>query len=289
MEIPCLIGESRLVYPPEPPGDARQWFINDHCFYTAPDGLLHWFGINNPYLPGGERLYEYHPYIGHATATDPLGEWTRCPWAIDDSDGAQYLGAPWVAWLPGEGRYVMLFESKIAGRRELELAYSTDLFTWQRTGQPVLAHLAHTKRDPCVISGDQGEYLLYLCTPSAQGSSITVTPTRDFRHYGETRTCLLIEDGVSWGGLESPFVLRRGSLYYLFATYAHRHYDETMVWVSERHDHFAVGDVVTTLYGHAAEIFEHAGKTFISSCGPEDCQHLNRHGLYLAELAWAAV
>ncbi|MCK4629387.1 MAG: hypothetical protein KAT56_10315 [Sedimentisphaerales bacterium] len=95
-----------------------------------------------------------------------------------------------------------------------------------------------------------------------------------------------LNDGVKWGGAESPLVVYRNGLYYLFFTYAHRHYYETIVCVSQKCDEFSMDAVVTTLYGHAVEILEYQGKAYLSSCGPEDKQWINRHGLYLAELAW---
>lgn len=133
-------------------------------------------------------------------------------------------------------------------------------------------------------SKDDGSFLIFLCTPNPEGSSITVTRTTDFAHFDSPKTCLLIRDGVPWGGMESPFVVHRNRLYYLFFTHAHRHYYETVVCSSETVERFSTDNIVTTLYGHAAEVFNYQGKTFISSSGPEDGQRLNRHGLYLAQL-----
>ncbi len=262
-----------------------KWYINDHCFFIDKKGVLHFFGINNPYPPKGKKLYRYHPFLGHAITTNPLTKWKRSSNAIDDSSGAESLGAPFVVWLKQQKRYVMLFESRIDDHRVLELAYSDDLYKWQRTGKPVLSHLAESKRDPFISQKEDGTFLIYLCTPNPKGSRITVTETRDFKTFENTRTCLSIDDGISWGGAESPLVVYRNGLYYLFFTYAHRHYYETIVCVSQKCDEFSMDAVVTTLYGHAAEILEYRGKTHLSSCGPEDKQWINRHGLYLAEPA----
>jgi hypothetical protein len=288
-EIPYLVGASRLVYEPQPSGAKERWFINDHCFITDASGTLHFFGINDPYPPEGKTLYRFHPYIGHATSVQSMGTWQRQDFALDDRRGSEYLGAPFVVWLEKRREYLMLFESMIEGRRELEIAHSADLSHWHRTGAPVLGHLAETKRDPCIVRQADGGFLVYLCTPNPEGSSVTVTRTADFERFEEPRTCLLIKDGATYGGAESPFVTRRNGLHYMFFTYAHRHYYETIVCVSESADRFSMENVVTTLYGHAAEIFEYSGKTYISSCGPEDDQQLNIHGLTLAELAWAGI
>ena len=290
-EIPYLKGESKLVYEPAPHGADNRWFINDHCFVVDAEGVLHFYGINNPYPPQGKEkeLYRFHPYLGHATSVAPEHAWHRQGFALDDSHGAEYLGAPFVVWLRRQKRYVMLFESRIDDHRALELAYSTDLSCWNRTGIPVLQDLPETKRDPCILEQEDGSFLIFLCTPNPDGSSITVTRTTDFTKFDSPKTCLLIRDGITRGGMESPFVVQRNGLYYLFFTYAHRHYYETVVSCSQTFEHFSTENIVTTLYGHAAEIFGYKGKTYISSCGPEDGQWLNRHGLYLAQLAWASV
>ena len=42
----------------------------------------------------------------------------------------------------------------------------------------------------------------------------------------------------------------------------------------------------TTLSGHVAELFDYKGKTYISSCRPEDQHFLNHQSTSLAELGW---
>ena len=285
VEIPYIKGESKLVYPPAPDSSNELWHINDHCFITDSKGILHFFGINNPYpADRNDRatLYRDHPYLGHATSVAPESTWQRQDFALDD----EYLGAPFVVWMTDQKRYIMLFESRINKHRVLELAYSSDLFHWQRTNTPVLEKLHECKRDPAILKQDDGSFLIYLCTPHPEGSSVSVTKTFDFESFESTQTCLLIKDGISYSGIESPFVVKRNGLYYLFFTYAHRHYYETIVCVSDKYDEFSMNNIVTTIFGHASEIFDYEGKTYISSCGPEDDQVLNRHGLYLSELKW---
>jgi hypothetical protein len=208
----------------------------------------------------------------------------RLPWALDDSRGTAYVGAPFVVWLEEQGEYVMVFQSMSNGHRMLELAYSADLEHWERTGRPILDYLPEGSRDPCVIRNDDGSFLLYLATPTPTGSSITVTRTRDFKQFDTTHTCLTIKDAIWYSGAESPFVLQRNGLYYLFVTYAHRHYFETLVYLSHRPDRFST--IITTLYAHAPEILQWHGKEYITSCGPEGRGPLDKHGLYMAELRW---
>jgi hypothetical protein len=288
-EIPYLAGESFPVYSPVPQDSSGPWFINDHCIISGPGDTLHFFGINNPY-PTNEQtfqrqrtFYDVHPYLGHAVSTDPTTKWTRRPWALDDSKGEEYVGAPYVVQLK-DGRYLMLLETRLQGTRTMEFAWSDDLYTWKRTYKSALPWLPSGTRDPCILH-DGERYLIYLATPRKEGSAITFTATRDFKTFDTTRICLSIPDAIWYAGAESPYVLKRNGLYYLFLTYAHRHYYETMVYVSARLDHFS--KVITTLYGHAPEIFEWKGRTYITSTGPQGGGPLDTHGLHVAELRWA--
>lgn len=286
-EIPYIMGESKPVFDPKPHwnNDTHKWFINDHCFIEDINGVLHVIGINNPYPDDMTILYDYHPYLGHGISNDPMNGFHREPFAIDDSQGAEYLGAPYILWLEEQQRYVMIFESKIDGTRVLEVAFSNDLYTWERQQKSILTELGWTKRDPCIIKKND-IYYIYLCNPQHGMSAVSVSETKDFITFSNSRNCLEIKDGTNWGGIESPFILERKGLYYLFFTYAHKHYTETIVCVSHKMDQFSMDNVVTTLYGHASEIFQYRGKMYISSCGPEDIHALNTQGLYLAELSW---
>ena len=285
-QVPYIVGESRLVYEPEPLKEVAPWFINDHCFVADAQGLLHLFCINDPYPPEGKGLYSYHPFLGHATTPSPLAGWQRESFVFDERERSEYVGAPYVVRLDGAQKYVMVFETKHTGRRGLELAWSDDLYQWDRTNQRVPANLSDDARDPCILKAEDGSFRIYLCTPDPGGSAIVLLRTTDFQSFQEPVLCLQIADGITYGGMESPFVVERGGLFYLFFTYAHRHYYETVVTVSDRCDAFTMDNVITTLYGHASEIVTYEGETYISSCGPEDMQRLNRHGLYLAKLAW---
>lgn len=285
-EVPYLKGALRTALFPNPNGKSKGWFINDHCFIEDEMGILHFIGINNPFPPAGKALYRYHPYLGHAICNaDPMSDWERKEHAIDDSGGAEYLGAPYI--VKYNGQYVMLFESMLENKRHLELAYSNDLYNWERSNKPVLHDLGlgHTKRDPCIFKeGD--EFLIYVNNPTKAGSKVACIRTRDFKNFSTPQNVIAIDDGVTWGGIESPFLIKRKGLYYLFICYAHRHYAETIVLVSDNPESFDLDNAVTTLYTHAPEIFSYRGKTYITSCGPEDNQMVNEHGLEIVEMGW---
>ncbi len=292
-EIPYLKGESRMVIHPDPDHEinGRDWFTNDHCFVTDHDGVLHWFGINNPFPPEGKRLYQYHPYLGHAVTNNPTGEWERLSFALDESEGTEYLGAPYVIWHEESNRWVMILETYLDTRR-LEVCLSNDLYEWERTRNAILPDkLWVSTRDPHIMKGNDGKYWIHLVSTGAGGlkqSQVIRIKTADFIHFEGPEIIFGIDDDDRETYIESPFLLERDGLWYLFFTYAHRRYEETLVIVSDNPDHFDYETgCLTTIFGHAAEIFTYKGKTYISSCGPEDHQFLNEHGVTLAELGWA--
>ena len=284
-EIPYLKGRTHLVLDPVAlPGDIRKWFINDHCIFTGPDGKLHFFGINNPFPEDMTHLYRIHRYITHAVADTPTGGFEICGFALEDET---WLGAPAVQWCADKKKFVMLLQSDIAGIRGQELAFSKDLYSWQRTGVPVLENIGIDMRDPCFVALDNGNTGILLATTQDQKNScVLLVETKNFDTFTEPVNLFSIADNVPWGGIESPFLYFHKELWYLFFTYAHHQYYETRVLVSDTPYHFKCENQITTLFGHASEIFAFNGKEYITNCGPGDAQVLNEHALYVTELCW---
>ncbi len=290
--VPYLKGESRKVFDakPSPDFDKSKWFTNDHCFVQGKDGTLHWFGINNPYPPEGKKLYRYHPYLGHLTTKRVTGAWKRLPFVIDESKGTEYVGAPYVVWHDESKRWAMVVEVRTDVRR-LEVYWSSDLHDWKASGVHILPEkLWISTRDPHIMKGADGKYWIHVVSTGNKGvkqSQVLRIRTKDFVHFDDPETILGINDN-DWATLiESPFLLEREGLWYLFFTYAHRRYTETLVVVSGNPDHFDYENkTLTTLFGHAAEIFTYQGTQYISSCGPEDKHFLNHQSVSLAELGW---
>ncbi|GAB3652516.1 hypothetical protein GCM10028791_22110 [Echinicola sediminis] len=293
-EIPYIKGESKKAFDAKPSEDFDEykWFTNDHCFVTDHNGKLHWIGINNPYPPEGKELYRYHPYLGHLSTDNPLGKWKREDFALSEIGKTEYLGAPYVVWHEESERWVMVLETILDNTRRLEVAWSDDLYEWERTYEAILPDdLWISSRDPHIMKGEDGKYWIHIVATGNEGvnqSQVLRIRTKDFENFESPETILGINDNTFATLMESPYLVERNGLYYLFFTYAHRRYAETLVIVSDDPDHFDYeNNVLTTLFGHAAEVFEYQGKEYISSCGPEDQHYLNHQSTSIAGLGWA--
>ena len=262
------------------------WYTNDHCFLEDTQGALHCFSINNPYPFSGQtnQLYLFHPYLSHFIFNETNQSWEFCEFTVNEYGKTDYVGAPYVIYNENTYEYVMIAEKMVDDKRILDIGFSKDLHHFTFTDKDILPDMGYTKRDPCIIR-DGDDFLIYLCDPASHGSRISVAQTKDFKSY-TTHSCLFIEDGSDYGGIESPFVLKKDNLYYMFFTYAHRRYCETIVLVSTSPYHFDMDSQLTTLHGHASEIFQRNNNYFISSCGPEDFQDFNDHGIHICQLKW---
>ncbi len=297
LEIPVIVGAFAPAINPQPAGDKRKWFTNDHNFIEDKEGNLHWFGIANPFPPAGKELYRYHPYLGHfsiaanSNKNAPIDGWQMHDFAINEIEGTEYVGAPAVVWHEASKRYAMVVETILGDKRRLEVCWSIDLSTWERSYTPILPDkLWLTSRDPQIIARPDGSYWILVVSHGIEAkkrSQIVRFETTDFVHFSDPVEILGIDDNDFATLMESPFLVQRNELWYLFFTYAHKKYAETIVVVSDTPDFFDYhANTVTTLFSHAAEIFTYEGKEFITTCGPEDATFLNRHYMEIAPLKW---
>lgn len=122
--------------------------------------------------------------------------------------------------------------------------------------------------------------LYYTATAQTNGGNhvvVSVT-SKDLKHWKHRRVVFTHPKQGTFGGpTESPFVVRRGKTFYLFAC------DGGTINVYRSLDpfHWEIKDQVGTIYAHASEIVRDAdGKWYISHAGWE------RGGLSLAPLIW---
>ena len=316
VRVPVIDGDLRLVYEPEPER-ANAWMVNDHCLIQDETGRIHFFGIENPFpsttqalewlddilVPSDQpfiktlhRLTHGHLYrpgthfrVGHAVADGILGPWTRLPAALDGGVDRLEHGSPFV--VRHEGQYWMFEPSGGTG-----IYTSSDLLKWtavedatQWADPNVFGPGGH--RDPCVVKEDDGTYLQYFAANDSQGrNTIGLASSADLRNWHREEASYVEHvPGAPFSGIfESPYVTRHGGLYYLFVGFSHRHYYETFVVVSDDPRRFRHEHKLTTLFTHAAELIEIDGVTYMSSCGIEDPQCLNRSGLWMSRIRWLA-
>lgn len=282
-EVPWVIaGEFKRIYNPGI-GEDEPWYINDHCFITGPKAVWHLFGITReePARPWDEDN------LAHATS--PILNqfpWTKQPFALSVEEypwNEQHLWAPHVVY--HEGRYYMFYcaGDKDATKYKIQLATSTDLWTWERHPEnPVVADGYHA-RDPFVLkAGD--EWVMYYTAnsePSGGNHVVAYRTSKDLVHWGE-RQIAFTDPSVGKGGgpTESPFVVRRGDYYYLFIG-PRGGYVGTDVFLSRDPFHWDIENKVGHIASHAAEVVrDKDGRWYVSHCG------WGKGGVYLAPLYW---
>jgi len=327
LRVPVVDGDFKLVYEPEPERP-NSWMVNDHCLIRDAHGVLHFFGIENPFPTTAEALewlkeglvpsprpfiqtlhwlMHNHLYrsgthyrVGHAVAENVWGPWQRCPAALDGGEERHGHGSPFV--VRHENQYWMFEPS--ARRQSWQsvgtgIYTSSDLNNWKAVDdatewgdRQVFGPTGH--RDPCILRGDDGAFLQYFAAADAEGRhTISLATSADLRHWSPEAPCYVDANLPQYapscfGIFESPFVMRHGGLYYLFVGFSHRHYYETFVVVSADPRRFLPEHKITTLFTHAPEFIEIDGVTYMSSCGIEDPQVLNRSGLWMSRIRWLA-
>jgi len=321
VKVPVIDDEYKLVYEPYPESP-NTWFVNDHTLIRDRDGRVHYFGIENPFpsteealkvvgdcLKEGDRpfiktchvlIHEHlyhrgtHYRVGHAVADDIWGPWERLAPALDGKATGYDYGSPFV-FFRDDCYWMFVPESPPDDTIATGLFVSRDLDAWEKvtdaTGwgdKNVFGPSGH--RDPCIITLDDGTFLQYFAAADSLGRhTVNVASSKDLKHWKAEEPCYMQElPGApeTFGIFESPFVLKREGLYYLFIGFSHRHYYESLVGVSDNPYCFKREHIITTVFSHAPELIEIDGNTYISSCGIEDPQCLNRSGLWIARLEW---
>ena len=200
-------------------GEKQPWYINDHCFIRAQDGVWHLFGITHhePARPLSETNF------AHATARRLLQQpWDPQPFALTVASEAPWreahLWAPHVIW--HSNLYYMFY---CAGdedhtRYKIHLATSPDLRAWTRSPKIRWWWM------------DLMRAIRSFCDSPINGSCIT--PPTVARKGATTSAYVTSRDLLTWtnrgvaftdpetgtfgGPTESPFVRRAGGVLPLY-------------------------------------------------------------------------
>jgi beta-fructofuranosidase len=253
----------------------NQFNINDHCFIQDNDGIWHFYGI------GGRRGFAHGTSdnlrnIGWKQADYPFPvEWD--PWK------EMHLWAPHI--IKHNDLYYMFYcaGGKTGATYRMHLATSADHQNWTRHEENPLFIDGFDARDPMVLKvGDV--WVMYYCAntdPRGGNHVVAYRLSKDLVHWGE-RNIAFIDPRIhkSGGGTESPFVVRRGDMYYLFIG-PREGYVGTDIFASKNPFQWHLEDRVGHINSHAAEVVrDKDGKWYVSHSG------VGEGGLYLAPIFW---
>lgn len=291
IEIPVITGGWQHIFNPN---DTRSdidttWYTNDHCFAKGPDGRWHAYGIigHKPINPwtGEDKLF-------HISA-DVFNQQT---W--DDHDYALHAkeGVERVLWAPhvfeDNGTWHMFYNTgnlqpnapNYASWGQLNRAHSKDMTNWERHPlNPQFSDPGHA-RDSYVMKDDGTYYFYYTKTYNEVDlrSCVAVRTSPDLEHWSGAQIVHTQPFECDWGGdAESPFVVKRGDVYYLFICLAMSEYEKTHVYWSTDPLNFPIENFVCELKTHAAEVIKVSDdQWYISNTG------WDKNGVFIAPLEW---
>jgi hypothetical protein len=290
--IPEIAGEFVHIFNPNDNPDrlaeSKDWYTNDHTFIKGNDGTWHAYGIIHhlPVKPWDEnRLF-------HISAKSlNQARWEDHDYALKARPGVErVLWAPHV--IKNKGTYYMFYNignmqkdaPNYASWGQLCLATSNNLLNWTRYGRnPLFSDPGHA-RDSYIMKY-KGRYYYYYTKVFNEvdlRSSVAVRTGTDLFHWSGAKIAHVQPLRINWGGdAESPFVVRKDGLFYLFICRAVSEYNLTEVYWSKDPENFPVENFVCNLPVHAAEVIHDKKEGwFISNTG------WDKKGLYLAPLRW---
>jgi hypothetical protein len=274
------VGDFKLIYNPSI-GEKEPWYINDHCFIYEKTGQWHLFGITRqePMSPADEDNF------AHAISGKLTDIWQKQPFALttDSNLGEAHLWAPYV--IEHNGLYYMYYcaGGRSGSEYQIKLATSKDLYDWQRHPANPMVIDGIDARDPFILPLKDKWIMYYTATSKPKGGNHVVfaVESKDLIHWGNKKTVFLDPEIGTFGGpTESPFVVRRGNLYYLFIG-PRNDYRGTCVYKSKNPFKFKIENLVAKINSHAAEVIRDTdGNWFVSHAG------WGQGGVWLAPLQW---
>jgi beta-fructofuranosidase len=281
---PRIAGDWSLLFAPSRHGR----YVNDHTILPGPDGRWHLFGITSH----AEKDFSEHErsFVHAATPTldQPMSEIGKV------CDNGVRAWAPTV--IEHEARYYMFY-----GPSPTRFATSDELGHWmENTLHFRDAPLDAAHRDHFVLKISENRWLMYATGIHRRLGVISVFESTDLVHWTFLRYALTTTPEAplqpAWGATESPFVLHRDGLYFLFTTYTDcstATYHDTVVFASADPTDFgtyAGGDrgdsYCAKLHAHAPEILHSGGDTFITTCGWRDKGAPIEGAVAIAKLEW---
>lgn len=252
--------------------DSKPWYINDHTLVRDSGGAWHAFGIwhGEPADPLDETLFL------HASAADLEGaEWTLHEPVLPARRelGETHVWAPHV--IRHDGQWWMFYCGGRADHTDyrIELATSTDLFSWRHQRGPEDGSLVRDgfdARDPMVLR-DGDRWLMYCTrtsTPEGGFHEVSVRSSTDLVNWSAAEVAYRSEArGTVGGPTESPFVVPVGEGYLLFLCESGE-YDRTLAWYSTDPLCFDdSGSVPVDLDEHCAEIVADGAQFWVTGGG----------------------
>ena len=282
MKIPRIVGEWRILFKPEKNGN----YVNDHTIVIGSDERWHLYGITSL---GGTPAHER--YFVHGVGNTLDEQFEEVGRSIDRGT---------LAWAPcvieKDENYYMFY-----GPSPTSLAVSFDMYEWFGTNvylknEPLMG--AH--RDHFVLKISEDKYLMYVVGVHNRKGAISCFSSANLIDWQFENFALTSGDKAplkpAWGAFESPYVVKKDGLYYLFVTYTDCSdctYNDTLVFCSDDPMHFGsyCGDLdnaipITKLKAHAAEIIEQGGDFYITTCGWNTKPTPNKGAVSIARLEW---
>lgn len=296
-------------------------YVNDHSLIYS-DSLWHLF-----YTDGSISA---HPWTGtgneinieHAVSRD-LENWTQKARALtvgpSGSLDDEHIYAPNV--INANGKYYMFYTGNDRGFLDGEhifMAESNNLYSWHRiSGNPIfLPNLQYrvlygmtpdssvrpvSFRDPFVLTDETYGYICYyVCRLEGEDGNfdfacVAAATSPDLINWMDrgpvlTRLYMGYDAATSWSHPESPCVVKRDSMYYLFWKGG----AGTRYAISKDPLNFHNRDSYFLSTSHASKVFEWNGEWFITSCSRwvQDASHTisdRTKGLFIARLKWDAL
>ena len=282
MKIPYIDGDWKILFEPHKYGN----YVNDHSIVKGSDGKWHLYGITSH-----EGSPTFERYFVHGVGTSLQEPFEEVGRSIDRGS---------LAWAPcvinRDENYYMFY-----GPSPTSLAVSFDMYEWFGTnvtlnGEPLMG--AH--RDHFVLQTEENKYLMYVVGVHNKRGAVSCFTSSNLTDWEFVGFALTSGDDAplkpAWGAMESPYVVKKDGLYYLFVTYtdcSNESYNNTLVFCSENPEYFGEynGDKdgtkpITTISAHAPEIINVGEDYYITTCGWRNKPTPHQGAVSIAQLKW---